>query len=304
MPTEKGILKGLIFKLVKKHIAGATADSAIRAALKFNESNIHTTLTFLNERPKNTMQARYNINAYLQLMRQISRLHANSDISVRSSQLGYGTGELLTNGVRELLKMAEQEKITVWLECQNQSELEHALSLAKSSRSKFLGVEIPASEISSGKFYEGFKKIGTPIKISTYPFEGVKQESQKGLSSSKPNDKAKKPVEDCPSFDKILKIVPGKVLYLSSSDDKIAYKIKKSPRTNKKELVLEVLFGYSSKRIKKLVKDNINVSIYIPYGRDWVPYAINRLTEGHIRDIAVAILDGEKKAERIRDANG
>ncbi len=306
VPSEKGILKGLIFKLVKKHLAGATADSAIRAALKLNESKLHTTITFLNEHPKNTMQARYNINAYLQLMRQVSRLHANSDISIRPSQLGYGLQEFSLDSIGELLKVAEQEKIMMWLECSNSGELKNALYAAESCKSKFkfLGVELPISEIANGKVYDKFRKLGMQIKLSTYPFENGSRENVQSVQASKGKQKDRKLKDEFAQLGELLKTAPSNELHISSSDDKVVYKIRKGSKLNKTHLVLEVLFGYSQKRIRKLVKDNINVSIYIPYGRDWVPYAISRLTEGHIRDIAVAILDGEKKVGKVRGKNG
>jgi proline dehydrogenase len=297
--NENGILKGLIFKLVRKHIAGATADSAIRTALKFNENKIHTTITFLNENPKDAVRARYNTNAYLQLLRQVSRLHAYSDISLRPSQLGYGTAGSSSDSISEIIKLAEQEKIITWLEGQNSTELEYAVSIAESHPSKYLGIELPIPEIMKGGMYEKLKKQKLHLKISTYAYENAKRESEERTRRFRHEGHkhaAKSESEsDHKWVDLLCRISAGSALRLSSSDDKLAYKIMKRIKPDKGRLTLEVLLGYSPKRIRKLVKDNINVSIYIPYGRDWVPYAISRLTEGHIRDIAVAILDGEQK---------
>ncbi|MEM3227672.1 MAG: hypothetical protein QXR58_01130 [Candidatus Micrarchaeaceae archaeon] len=247
------------------------------------------------------MQARYNTNAYLQLIRQISRLHASSDISLRPSQLGYGLGSSSLDGIGELLKYAERANIMTWIEGLNPNELRYAIDIAESHKTKFLGVELPAFEVAVGTAYKKLKKLKLPLKISTYEYENKGR--QPGVEDMKAGRlrRSANTVEkslDQRWFNSLCRIASSYVLRLSSSDDKLAYRILRREKMAKGRLNLEVLFGYSQKRVRKLVKDNINVSIYIPYGRDWVPYAISRLTEGHIRDIAVAILDGEQRKEK------
>jgi hypothetical protein len=80
----------------------------------------------------------------------------------------------------------------------------------------------------------------------------------------------------------------------------IINKIASSNKDYKKNLTFEIPLG-SSNKLVKLQKSRLNASIYVPYGKDWIPYFINRLAEGRIRKIAVALLNG-KKADIDKDA--
>ena len=301
MATEKGFLKGLIFRLVKKHIAGSTADSAIRMALKLNAGKVHTSITFLNESPRDSAQVRYNVNAYMQLMRQISRLHAKSDVSLRPSQFGYHLGNgIFAKGLEEIAEKADEAQIDVWVESESARSAHDILDAFETCGSKRLGIEIPKSEIYDKSVCDRCRRSGVKIKISDYA-DAASNESGKsgGAKKSKKRDRAREPL-----LEDVLKLFKGRSAVLSSSDERSVYRAIKSGNASKKSIVFETLYGISPKRVRKLIKDNINVSIYIPYGKDWVPFAIKRLTEGHIRDIAVAILDGEAKRAVDRDGEG
>ncbi len=80
-----------------------------------------------------------------------------------------------------------------------------------------------------------------------------------------------------------------------SQDEKFMSSLLRANRGHRKNLAFEVPLGYNAKRVNALIKSKANVGVYVSYGKDWIPYAINRLTEGRIRDIAMALLDGEHK---------
>lgn len=303
MATEKGFLKGLIFRLVKKHISGGTADSAIRAALKLNENKIPTAITFLNENPRDSTQVRYNLNTYLQLVRQISRLHAKADVSVRPSQLGYylGNGSFSKN-LEELLAKAKDSRINVWVENEGSQDTNSLLDTLESRKNPYLGIELPISKLYDRSICNRCKRAGLQVKISTYEENG---RERKPKTKKQLNGKVPKKQKGEPLIEEIVQLLRGRRAVLSSPDEKMVYRAIKRGKAGKKEIVFETLYGFSPKKVRKLRKDNINVSIYIPYGKDWVPFAIKRLTEGHIRDIAVAVLDGEaKRAEDVDNGKG
>lgn len=86
---EQGLIQKIVFRLVKKHIAGSTLDSALKQIRESNAKGIHATVTFLNEKVDDISKARYNANTYVQFIKQSSRLHLNADVSLRLSQMGY-----------------------------------------------------------------------------------------------------------------------------------------------------------------------------------------------------------------------
>ena len=139
--ADNGIKKRLAYRLVKKHIAGLTTDSAIRTALQFNGKGIHTTITFLNENGKDQKKARYNINTYSHLIRQLSRFRINSDISVRPSQLGYPENiQIFEKGLKELSSLAQSYGMSVWLENEDHAYMETIYGLVSTSGNSAIGV--------------------------------------------------------------------------------------------------------------------------------------------------------------------
>jgi hypothetical protein len=62
-------------------------------------------------------------------------------------------------------------------------------------------------------------------------------------------------------------------------------------------VTLEAPLGYGSKKLKALLEKKYMASVYVPYGKDWVPYIINRLSESRLKGIAIALLNGESKGD-------
>ena len=51
----------------------------------------------------------------------------------------------------------------------------------------------------------------------------------------------------------------------------------------KRSLMFEIPLGYSMRRLNGLAKGRNALSLYVPYGKDWAPYIVNRLAEGKMR---------------------
>jgi hypothetical protein len=85
-------------------------------------------------------------------------------------------------------------------------------------------------------------------------------------------------------------------LTLLEHDHKLIGKLISSSKDYKKNLIFEIPLGYNGK-LGKLAKGKLNMSVYVPYGKDWIPYFINRLAEGRVRNIAVTLLDGQTNVD-------
>ena len=90
LDDKNGIRKKVAFGLAKKYIAGSTTSSMLKKVREINDRGWHATVTLLNDNVTDLSKAKYNTNAYAQVVRELTRLHLNSDISIRPTQLGYG----------------------------------------------------------------------------------------------------------------------------------------------------------------------------------------------------------------------
>lgn len=296
MASEKGIIRRLAFRFVKKHIAGFTTESAIRAALDLNKKGYGATITFLNESARDYTKSRYNINAYMHVMRQISRLRIKADISLRPTQIGYISNHgMLAKGLSEITRFAEQSGIQVWLEHEDSIDMESVYEQCSDGISKSLGFELPAlyADRSQFKTLAGTK---FPIKLNFSTPRKEKLSPEKKFHIRKGS--VAKEYAAIASWFVAKKYNVRKVM----ADEHLVTKLSSSFGDYKRNLIFEILLGYEGKKAPEGSKSKVGMSVYMPYGKDWIPYAIGRLTEGRMRAIAIKVLDGKEKGEKKHSA--
>ncbi len=290
-------LKKLIFKLVKRHMAGATSASAIKTLQQLNDKKLAGTVTFLNENDITKVKAKYNANSYMQLMKQISRLNIKSDVSIRPSQIGYGVDKKAAEeNMSDILECAESNGIYVWIESGMHSDGIDLLGIYKTHRSKMLCFELPINAFY--KFNNGIDKaLGKGCKVKILPYNTYGSDIKTGKKQVQRLDKINSHKRELDAYSDMVRTLLDKDMRVTlfSSDEKFLARFAELNRDYRRNLIFELPLGYNNKRMSMLMKKKINLSVYVSYGKDWVPYAINRLAEGHIRDIAKALLDGDGK---------
>ena len=293
MPEEHRIIKNIVFRLVRKHIAGSTVNSALNTVRALNARGLGTTVTFLNEHVNDPVKARYNANAYVQVIRQISRLHLNSGISVRLSQIGFTVGNgVSSKGLEEIIEAAEQSSTMVWLESGPGITNDELLDVYGNCRSASgnIGVEIPISYY--GQLGGIAKRLRSRdmVRLASHSYYVGEARKQKDDSGT---------LKRYLSSIEVLMKRSAKV-WVHDPSERLVARIASSARSHKKDLIFEIPLGYNRKRAASLMKNRVNLDVYVPYGKDWAPYAIYRLSGGRIRAIASAVLNGQGRS----DSNG
>ncbi len=285
---DNSLLEKLVYKLIKKHIAGVTAASAIKTAKQINKSGLKASLTFLNDSSNNSSSPNfhYNFTSYLQLTKELFRLGINSDISIRLSQIGYPDKQGIEEMFPDMLNYISSKNV-LWIEYEDCYNIESVIDFASSFKNNKIGLEVPLDKFESKKLLKSIPQIKN-IKIIPY-------------ESKKPADimdtKPKKKIDLFTEYENaVSKLKDSKVnIYIYMQDEKMVQKFINTNHTIKRNLTFEIPLGYSSKKISMLLKNNINLCIYTAYGKDWIPYAINKLTNGRIKEIAVNLLDKKEK---------
>jgi proline dehydrogenase len=288
LEEKNNIIRKLVFRLVKKHIAGSTSTSVLNVVRDLNEKGFHATVTLLNDHVDDAIKARYNTNAYIQFIRQLSRLHLNSDVSLRLSQIGYWLDEdLLAKNLESIAEAAKSSDHMVWIENESNLDARMIMPLYRKLKQKYgsIGLEMTTDPIAENRKHDlnGFVSSKDIIKLR-YDIKNARKEKS---SHSKDKYKLYKEYIDALMNKKVS-------LTLLEQDTKLTDRIMGSNKDYKRNLILEFPLGYNSKGMGKLQKGKMNLSVYVPYGKDWIPYFINRLAEGRVKNIAVALLDNEK----------
>ncbi len=290
MPEEDSFIKNLIFRLIKKHISGATINSAFKLAKSLNEEGTHTSITFLNENPNDAIKARYNLNAYINLAKQISRLNIDSSISLRLSQIGIKlSSDLFRKNMDEIIKISNSLGIVLWLEYEKDVNYNNIFDtyMAYADNFRHIGIELPIRNIKIDNYLVKLKDKAL-IKLTYHSY------------NKEPEIKSKKHLTIVDSYSIAIDQINSKLneLYIIEPEEKVINRLVEKNRVYKRNLIFEMPLGYSKKWKKKFEKKKIGLSVYLPYGKDWIPYAIDKLTEGRIRNLAITFLDGKKTREK------
>lgn len=289
MADEQNFVKRLAFKFIRKRIAGATLNSALDTTKELNAKGISTTVTFLSDHVHDGIKARYNLNSYMQLTKQVSRLNLNSGISVRLSQLGFNVSEGVANrGLEELLSVASRSGVRVWLEHESAVDTGSLLDAYSSCREPFpnVGIELPLRSGHIDDIIRGLPRKGCMLKLTAHSYGHARR--------AVPAD----PASLYTSYSR--RLGRSNSVYILENDEKTLYRAASRAGIPKSNLIVELPLGYSSKWLRRFARRRLNTGVYVPYGKDWVPYAINRLTEGRIRDIAMSVLNGESGGSYAR----
>ncbi|MCL4372176.1 hypothetical protein M1373_02555 [Candidatus Marsarchaeota archaeon] len=289
------IIKRLVFKLIKKHIAGSTTASVLRAIKLLNERSVGSTVTFLSENALTTTKVRYNINSYFELIRNVTRQNLDADISVRLTQLGYLIGKsVAVSALQEIGAAAARESRKVWIESEEQIPQSAITDAYKAVQDLPIGIELPLN------YTMGYWNGSSSKRLLLY--KAIKFTTMQPLAhydaqaAHKKLDEHHMHYKDMDYYRYIKSMIKeGIEPTVLSHDEKFLMGMLNYESTYKRHLRLEVPLGYNKKRFGMMLKSKPNLSVYVAYGKDWVPYAINRLTEGRIREIASALLEGESK---------
>lgn len=284
MEDKSSILKGIAYSLSKRYIAGASSASMLKAVGRINEDlKAKTTVTFLNNHVNDLVKARYNTNTYMQAAKQISRLGLIADISFRPSQIGSTISTGLFKKNANALLSCINDGARLWIECEGATGNNGALySMRKiGENSDKLGVELNVDD--SLEYVS--HKLPSNLAVKLFYHKN---------SADKAHSEAYAKV-----IDKIAS--SGRPTMVASRDLKWLGRMSRAKKAYKRNLTFEMPLGYNNK-LMDLVKDSRYASIYVPYGKDWVPYVLNRIAEGRIKRIAEKILkngngasDGNKK---------
>ncbi|MDE1810844.1 MAG: hypothetical protein KGH66_02285 [Candidatus Micrarchaeota archaeon] len=297
MADKANLIKRIVFRLVRKRIAGSTSDSVIKRLRELNDSGIHTTATLLNDHVNDPAKARYNTNAYMQFIKQVARLRLNTDVSIRISQLGYLIDpKLARSNVSEVLAAAKEGNMRLWMEDEAEIGMDERMALYKEMKRQYsnVGIEVRPEHLLKGGAAGSSMGVKDTVKVRRYPAVLDKDEA---------NGQSRKEMLDYTSCINRLLKSKAKVTVLDG-DASILGRIASANKGYKRDLIVELPLGYNNRKMQKLLKSKLNLSVYVPYGKDWVPYITEKLIDGKSRKLAVALLNKDNKDNEAEDHGG
>jgi proline dehydrogenase len=265
MLKEESFVERILYRLARKHISGPTMSSALDKTKDLNSKNMPVSITFLSNNITSKPKAKYVTSTYIELVRQLSRLGLKASIHVPLEQLGISVDkEAAAENLKSVLEVANKYGVFVWAEADG---IKKGLTDGFESF-RGLGLAVPAE--SAMEYVKKYKEIKS-LKIMYKEF-GYKK------------DQKAKIIEDAQFLSKKF----GNTVLFSTPDDAL-WKLLGSSKMGK-TFVFEFRYGYSKKKIKKVMKKGGKVSVYMPFGKEWETYAMNNVPEGYMRFLATKLL--------------
>ena len=235
--SDYAIGERILYRLIKKHIAGTTMSSAIDKAKELNGKKLPVSIEFLSDSSGDRIKARYATTTYLELIRRIARMGLKASIQVPLSQIGYGISEdVAERNMEEILGTANRYGVFVWFETQGWNDVPRPL---KDARGVGYAVDLEESEAY-------VKSNGPNIRALKILCSGEAKAKKDSKKVSKSLRTATKMVKNA-----VLQSVPEGAIkeFLKTS-------------TSKKSLTFEFQLGYRGKELKGMVKRGMKASVY------------------------------------------
>lgn len=268
---EDSFVERIVYRIIKKHIAGTTMNSALNKAQKIDKEKMLTSIMFLSANADNKMKARYITTTYTELIRRISRLGLKASVHIPIGQIGSEIDEdTSANNLSEILVVGNRCGVFVWLALSGNPSEEAIAERFKDA--KGFGIAVPHD-----KANETVMKWGTKATKLIFDGKGKRKESV---------------VELLKEVDVVVKRTNTAVL--SSPPENLVKNLIINSRY-KKTVVIEFNLGYSNRKIKKLASKGVQTSINMPFGKDWTTYAMDIVPEGNMHFIVGKLLKEEEK---------
>jgi proline dehydrogenase len=266
---------GVLEFFAKRYIAGAGMADAIRVASSLDSMGIKSVISFLGEDVLDKKGADSAVLEYKGLIKAIGESGTGASISIKLTNLGLGIGEAVARENAEaVIREADDHG------CRARIDMEGSLYTQKTIDA-FLGI------------HEGHKNSGIAVQSYLYRSEkDVRLLMAKGASIrlvkgayKEPPDVAFKDKKDTDAnYERLMYelLLNGNLPAIATHDEaliKKAVSFAESNGISKDNFEFEMLLGIKRGLQKSLARDGFRVRVYVPYGRDWLPYTLRRLGE-------------------------
>ncbi len=266
-------MEKIVYKLVEKHIGGITMSAAVSKAKSFNARGITATISFLSDAPMERAKANYITATYMQLVRQIARMGVKGRIHIPMEQIGSGISEdVALANIGKINKTCMHYKVFGWYEIvdlEAEKGIAERLSKMENSGIAFQNVQDAREYIRS---HRGVRNIKVSLKNGNGAEMHEEKDDDKRLNLSQE-----------------LGFVLGKARDVTLLLDDSALSEFIAGDKKRKSVELEFYLG-NDKLLNKALKNGFRTSVYMPFGKEWIKYAVNLVPQGRMKGFAEKLL--------------
>src|SRR5437867_3508506 len=243
-------------KLASRFVAGETIDEAITTLRDLSSSNLSASLDLLGASVLHADEARRACRTYLDLLDRIRAANANTNVSVKLTQMGLDIDEQLCIGnMRAIIGKAKQHDSFVRIDMEQSSYTAKTIALFK---------DIFYAEFGNG--------LGVRVRLC----KGAYKEPEDVAFPDKRDVDAN--FIDC--MERLME--RGNYPGIATHDLKIIDHAKAFAQRRKipvERFEFQMLYGVRRDLQYRLRREGYNMRVYVPFGTHWYPYLMRRLAE-------------------------
>lgn len=258
-----------------KIIGGKDFEASIPIIKGLNEQGLTVTVDHLGEFVDSREVARERTQECIRAIQLIAQEQLNSHVSLKMTSLGLDIDlDLVRDNMTSILECAEQHKVMVTIDMEDEVRCQKTLDLFKEFRQKYEYV----STVLQAYLYRTEQDLEELNPYNPF-FRLVKGAYKESPQVAFPD---KKDVDE--NYKKLIKkqLLSGHYTAIATHDDKMidyTKEIANEHQIGKDRFEFQMLYGMRSKTQLELVKEGYNMRVYLPYGDDWYGYFMRRLAE-------------------------
>jgi proline dehydrogenase len=277
MPVSAGI--------VRSYVPGETASSAVEATAALTEDGLRVTLDFLGEDTLDAEQAEATVQAYLDVLQQLSArgLTRGAEVSIKLSAIGqflpdaagFGGGhKVALENARTICRAARNAGTTVTLDMEDHTTTDSTLAILRELRKDFpeTGAVLQAA------------LHRTESDCRALAYEGSRVRLCKGAYLEPESVAFQDKVDVDRSYVRCLKVLlAGDGYPMIATHDPRIIEIASSLASRygraQGSYEFQMLYGIRPEEQRRLAAGGETVRVYVPYGLEWYGYLMRRLAE-------------------------
>ncbi len=285
----------LASRFASRFVAGETVDSALAALRHLNAAHIFASLDLLGESVHKADEASAARDVYLHLLERIHASGADSNVSVKPSQMGLGIDErLCVENLRAIIGRARSFGSFVRLDMEGSAYTQKTLDL-------FTRMFYPEFGNTTGVVLQSYLRR-TSDDVDAMIALGARVRLCKGAYQEPPDlafpDKRDVDVNYVACMERLLD--RGNYSGLATHDERIITHAKafaKGRGIDPSRFEFQMLYGVRRDLQHELRAAGYNVRVYVPFGSHWYPYLMRRLAE---RPANIGFILGNVVKESLR----
>ncbi|TYB35363.1 MAG: proline dehydrogenase [Flexistipes sinusarabici] len=260
----------------KSYIAGQELSDAVRVTRDFNKQGIMTTIDLLGEFIKTKDQAKYFKDRCIEILDTINKEKLDSNLSIKPTQMGLSLDDdFALENIREIVAYAASINNFVRVDMEDTPNTDKTLKLHTELKQEF-GRSI-------GTVLQSYLRR-TPADIDNLDPKDLNIRLCKGIYNEPRELAYKDPYIVNQNFIHCLDKLFAKGAYvgIATHDEKLIFeslRLIEKYNLKKQDYEFQMLLGVDEQLRKIIAEEGHRLRVYVPFGKDWLPYSKRRLKE-------------------------